>query len=205
MMTSFDHENIGLGSPNLHLQEFLYRSTYPPNCAFLAFTEAEMRGWEAEGGGQFLPPSRAHNSQILSRERVNPHRAGGGGNITPLPFSEITQKQLKLSKWNLPFLTLHQFDITSEIYIKIWPNVFEKITNLRRHYMSFLGRNSYFNKFMLRAYERRLSRFSMALHSGDNQGVVIFTPNAARSAGYPSGSRVKHLHIEQSCHHMYVY
>ena len=46
---------------------------------------------------------------------------------------------------------------------------------------------------MLRALDRRLSRFSTVLRSGDNQGGgVIFTPppSTARSAGYPSGARV---------------
>ena len=47
----FDLENIYLGSPNLHLEEFLYGPTYPPNFVFLALTGAEIAG-----GGQILPP-----------------------------------------------------------------------------------------------------------------------------------------------------
>ena len=48
---------------------------------------------------------------------------------------------------------------------------------------------------MLRAFDRRLSRFSTALRSGDNHGCNIYThpptPSAARSAGHPSGARVE--------------
>ena len=64
MMTSFDHENIDLGSPNLQLKEFLYVPTYSLNVVFLALTGAE------KGGVDSATPSRARNSQILSRERV---------------------------------------------------------------------------------------------------------------------------------------
>ena len=67
LMTSFDHANIDLGSPNLHPRELLCGPTYPLNFVFLAHTGAEIAG-----GGQTLPPpSRARNSQTLSRERVN--------------------------------------------------------------------------------------------------------------------------------------
>ena len=67
MMTSFYLENIDLGSQNLHLTEFLYEPTYPPNFVFLALTGAVIAV-----GGRFCPPppSRARNSQTLSRERV---------------------------------------------------------------------------------------------------------------------------------------
>ena len=44
MIASFDHENIDLGSPNLHLKELLYGPTYPPNFVFLAHTGAEIAG-----------------------------------------------------------------------------------------------------------------------------------------------------------------
>ena len=67
MMTSFDLDNFDLGSPNLHLKEFLYEPTYPLNFVFLAFMGAEIAG-----GSRFCPPSRARNSQTLSRKRVNP-------------------------------------------------------------------------------------------------------------------------------------
>ena len=52
MMTSFDLENIDLGSPNLDPKEFLYGPTYPLYFVFLALTGAEIAG-----GGQILPPS----------------------------------------------------------------------------------------------------------------------------------------------------
>ena len=46
----------------------IYAPTYRSNFVFLAFTEAEI------AGGRFchhhLTPSMAHNSQTLSRERV---------------------------------------------------------------------------------------------------------------------------------------
>ena len=51
--------------------------------------------------------------------------------------------------------------------------------------------------FMLRAFNRRLSRFSKGLRSGDNQGKGgnIYQPthpaSAVRSAGYPSDVRAK--------------
>ena len=69
IMTSFDLENIDLGSQNLCLKEFLYRHTYPPNFVFLALTGAKIAGV----GGRFCPASRARNSQTLSREHVNIH------------------------------------------------------------------------------------------------------------------------------------
>ena len=50
MMTSFDLENVDLGSPNFHLKEFLYGPTYPPNVMFLALTGAEIPG------SRFCPP-----------------------------------------------------------------------------------------------------------------------------------------------------
>ena len=50
MMTSFDLENIDLGSPSVHLKEFLYGSTYPPNFVFLALTGAEIAGGGADSG-----------------------------------------------------------------------------------------------------------------------------------------------------------
>ena len=50
MMTSFDLENIDLGSSNLYLEEFLYGSTYPLYFVFLALMGAEI------AGGQILPP-----------------------------------------------------------------------------------------------------------------------------------------------------
>ena len=52
MMTSFDDENIDLGSPNLHLKELLYKPTHPPNFVFLAITGAEI----AWGGGADSAP-----------------------------------------------------------------------------------------------------------------------------------------------------
>ena len=68
MMTSFDHGNIDLGSPNLHLYEYLYRPIYSPNFVFPTLTVAEIAG----EGEQILtpPPSSARDSQTLSRERV---------------------------------------------------------------------------------------------------------------------------------------
>ena len=59
MMTSF-------GSPNLHLKEFLYGPTYPPDFVFLALTGAEikeLRIWK-------LRAHRARNFQTLFSERV---------------------------------------------------------------------------------------------------------------------------------------
>ena len=50
IMTSFDLQNIDLGSPNLHLKEFLYGPTYPPYFVFLALTGAEI------AGGRFCQP-----------------------------------------------------------------------------------------------------------------------------------------------------
>ena len=44
MITSFEHENIDLGSPNLRLKEFLYGPTDPLNFGFLALTRAEIAG-----------------------------------------------------------------------------------------------------------------------------------------------------------------
>ena len=55
MMTSFDLKNIDLGSPNLHLEEFLYGPTYPPNFVFLVLTGAEIAG-EADSAPP--PPGR---------------------------------------------------------------------------------------------------------------------------------------------------
>ena len=53
IMTSFDLENIDLGSPNLHLKQFLYGPTYPLRFVFLAFTGAEIAG---EGADSAPPP-----------------------------------------------------------------------------------------------------------------------------------------------------
>ena len=72
LMTSFDLEDVKLGSPNLYHKEFLCGPTQPPSFVFLAFLGAEI------AGGQNMPPSGARNSQTLSRGRVNPrpHRRG---------------------------------------------------------------------------------------------------------------------------------
>ena len=43
---------------------------------------------------------------------------------------------------------------------------------------------------MLRAFERRLFRFFMALRSGDSQGCNIYPPPTPSADGYPSGARV---------------
>ena len=59
MMTSFDYENINLGSPNLHLKEFLYGPTYSPDFVFLALTGAEITG------GRFCPPPPPPGRVIL--------------------------------------------------------------------------------------------------------------------------------------------
>ena len=75
MMTSFHLENIYLGSPNLHLKELLYKPTYPPNFMFLTLTGAEIAG-----GGRICLPSRARNSQTLSRERAK---------TTPIVFGTL--------------------------------------------------------------------------------------------------------------------
>ena len=70
MMTSFALENIDLGSPHLHLKEFLYWPTYPPNLVSSTLTGAEIAGGGAESAPP-PPPGRVPNSQTLSRERVN--------------------------------------------------------------------------------------------------------------------------------------
>ena len=57
------------------------------------------------------------------------------------------------------------FDMTCDLFRKKWACI---------------------RKFILRAFDRRLSRFSTALRSGDNQVGA----SAARSAGYPSGARI---------------
>ena len=49
-MTSFDLEDVDLGSPNLHHKEFLCGPTHPPSFVFLAFLGAEI------AGGQNMPP-----------------------------------------------------------------------------------------------------------------------------------------------------
>ena len=49
-MTSFDLEDVDLGSPNLHHKEVLYEPTQPPSFVFLAFLGAEI------GGGRICPP-----------------------------------------------------------------------------------------------------------------------------------------------------
>ena len=63
-MTSFDLEDVDLGSPNLHHKEFLCGPTHPQSFVFLAFLGAEIAG----GGAEYAPPSRARNSQTLSRD-----------------------------------------------------------------------------------------------------------------------------------------
>ena len=40
-MTSFDLDDVGLGSPNLHHKEFLCGPTHPPSFVFLAFLGAD--------------------------------------------------------------------------------------------------------------------------------------------------------------------
>ena len=62
-MTSLDLEDVDLGSPNLHHKELCGPTL--PSYVFLAFLGAEI------AGGQNIPPSRARNSQTLSRGRVN--------------------------------------------------------------------------------------------------------------------------------------
>ena len=65
LMTSFDLENNDLGSQNLYDKEFLCGPTHSPIFVFLAFLGAEI------AGGRICLPSRARNSQTLSRGRVN--------------------------------------------------------------------------------------------------------------------------------------
>ena len=59
-MTSFDLEDVDLGSPNLHHKEFLCGPTNPPSFVFLAFLGAEIK-WGAEyapsPGSVILRPS----------------------------------------------------------------------------------------------------------------------------------------------------
>ena len=51
LMTSFDLEDVDLGSPNLHHKEFLCGPTHPRRFVFLAFLGADI------AGGQNMPPS----------------------------------------------------------------------------------------------------------------------------------------------------
>ena len=85
-MTSFDLEDVDLGSPNLHHKEFLCGPTHPQSFVFLAFLGAEIAG----GGAEYAPPpSRARNSQTLSRGRVKRQRTGAA----PEPaFSAVNAK-----------------------------------------------------------------------------------------------------------------
>ena len=75
-MNFYNLEDIDLGSPNLHAIEiFSHRYHLPKKLVILAFIGAELAG----GGGQILPPSRAHNSEPHSRARVNPSDVIYGG------------------------------------------------------------------------------------------------------------------------------
>ena len=67
-VTSFDLENIELGSPDLQVKKFLYGPTYQRTLVFLSYMGAEIAG-----GCIICPPplSRARNFQPLSRERRN--------------------------------------------------------------------------------------------------------------------------------------
>ena len=49
-MTSFDLEDVDLGSPNMHHEKLLCGLTYPPSFVFLAFLGAEI------AGGRICPP-----------------------------------------------------------------------------------------------------------------------------------------------------
>ena len=75
MMTSFDFENIDLGSPKLHLK-IIYGPTYPPNFVFLFNMEAEI------AGEHYLPPPPP-SSQTLSRERDMPIYVASDAPSTP--------------------------------------------------------------------------------------------------------------------------
>ena len=65
-MTSFDLEDVDLGSPNLHHKEFLWG----PTPQFRVFS---ISGSRDSRGAEYAPPSRARNSQTLSRGRVKLH------------------------------------------------------------------------------------------------------------------------------------
>ena len=64
-LTSFDLEDIDLGSWNSHTTEFLGASTYPPILVFLASIGAEIL-W----GEIFAPPSTGRSSRSPSTARV---------------------------------------------------------------------------------------------------------------------------------------
>ena len=69
--------------------------------------------------------------------------------ILPPVFFRIAKKRLNVSKWNLLYLILPQFHITSGQIVEIRRLVFEKVAILWRHYTPFLGWNSrVFNKIV---------------------------------------------------------
>ena len=95
---------------------------YPPS----KFRVSSISGSRDSRGAEYAPPSRARNSQTLSRGRVNPRPVGllpdparrrGGGAFRPPPaISETTEAILKIqTEFDSPLKVLlgNQISLTS--------------------------------------------------------------------------------------------